>query len=100
MLFAFVLLFVVEYVAADAPPAEIANATKATTDAHNIVERFIIYFLPGVDRQCDCSPFGATHQQLSSELAAIQKGPLSNPKGTTVLDDPSKPAGTQNCANY
>jgi hypothetical protein len=42
MLFAFVLLFVVEYVAADARLAEIANATKATTDAHNIVERFII----------------------------------------------------------
>jgi hypothetical protein len=36
------LVFVVEYVAADAPLAEIANATKATTDAHNIVERFII----------------------------------------------------------
>jgi hypothetical protein len=36
------LLFVVEYVAANALSAEIANATKATTDAHNIVERFII----------------------------------------------------------
>jgi hypothetical protein len=42
MPFPLALLFVVEYVAADAPLAEIANATKATTDAHNIVERFII----------------------------------------------------------
>jgi hypothetical protein len=28
--------------AANAPSADIAIATKATTDAHNIVERFII----------------------------------------------------------
>jgi hypothetical protein len=36
------LVFVVEYVAADAPSADIAITAKATTDAHNIVERFII----------------------------------------------------------
>jgi hypothetical protein len=56
------LVFVVEYVAADAPLADIAITAKATTDAHNIVERFIIissleyYFLPGVDPNLTVAP--------------------------------------------
>jgi hypothetical protein len=37
----FTVLFVVLYEAANAPPADIESAAKATTDAHNIGESFM-----------------------------------------------------------
>ena len=44
------------------------STSAATTDAHNIAERFIISSLAFTP--FDCSPFGVAYQQLRPRIAA------------------------------